>query len=404
MVVRKSMNTSLSDSAPVDVVVPVYRGLDQTRRCLESVLAARQETPFELVLIDDCGPDPGLRTYLAALQGRSGVTLLVNDRNLGFVGSVNRGMALHPDRDVVLLNSDTEVANDWLDRLRRCACSEPEIGTVTPFSNNATICSYPYEGWSGGVPGTLGLRALDALFARANPGLSVEVPTAVGFCMYIRRACLDATGYFDAERFGRGYGEENDFCMRAARAGWRNMLAADLFVYHEGGVSFGAEGSDLQRHAIGVLLEAHPDYLARVEEWKSRDPAARLRAAVDLLRIGIGQDEARQVLTEHQQHLRAVQSRSGSCANDHLPEIDALRAGLAHAEALVAELRAGQLTYEREIGALRAGLAHAEALVAQLQEGMANADRLAVESEQELGRIKSTRLWKWIDRLAKWRS
>lgn len=393
------MNTSLSDLTPVDVVVPVYRGLEQTRRCLESVLAAPQATPFELILIDDCSPDPGLRAYLASLQERPGVTLQVNERNLGFVASVNRGMALHPDRDVVLLNSDTEVAGDWLDRMRRCAWSQPDIGTVTPFSNNATICSYPYEGWVGGVPGTLGLLALDRLCSRANAGLSVELPTAVGFCMYIRRPCLDATGYFDVERFGRGYGEENDFCMRAVKAGWRNMLAADLFVYHEGGVSFGAEASALQKRAMAVLLEAHPDYIGRVREWKSRDPAAPLRAAVDLLRVGIGQAEARQVLDEHAQHLREVQLRAGSGADDPPPEIDALRAGLAHAETLVTELRAGQLVYEREIHALRGGLAHAEALVAELQAGLSNADKRAIEYARELGHIKSTRLWKWIGRL-----
>jgi GT2 family glycosyltransferase len=79
---------------------------------------------------------------------------------------------------------------------------------------------------------------LDAVFAQINAGKSIDLPTAVGFCMYIRRACLDAVGLFDAERFGRGYGEENDFSRRATRAGWRNVLCADVFVFHAGGVSF----------------------------------------------------------------------------------------------------------------------------------------------------------------------
>src|SRR5439155_9965202 len=139
-----------------------------------------------------------------------------NDRNLGFVQSVNRGMALHPDRDVVLLNSDTEVANDWLDRLARAAYSDANVATATPFSNNATICSYPFEGWTGGVPGMLGLAGLDRLFASTNAGRLVDMPTAVGFCMCIRRACLDQVGLFDAARFGRGDGEENDFSLREA--------------------------------------------------------------------------------------------------------------------------------------------------------------------------------------------
>jgi GT2 family glycosyltransferase len=150
---------------------------------------------------------------------------------------------------VVLLNSDTEVANGWLDRLQHAACSAPDVGTVTPFSNNATICTYPYEGWTGDVPGSLGLAGLDTLFATVNRGRTANLPTAVGFCMYIRRACLTQTGYFDEERFGRGYGEENDFCMRAAAAGWRNILAADVFVYHKGSVSFGEERFGLMNTA-----------------------------------------------------------------------------------------------------------------------------------------------------------
>src|SRR6185437_739986 len=208
--------------------------------------------------------------------------------NLGFVRSVNRGMALHGDRDVVLLNSDTEVANDWLDRLHACARSAADIATVTPFSNNATICSYPFEGWPGAVPGTLGLAALDRLFAEVNAGRTVDIPTAVGFCMYIRRDALDALGLFDAERFGRGYGEENDVCMRALKGGRRNVLAGDVFVYHEGAVSFSKEKAALTQAAGKALVEVHPDYPQRVHDYLVADPASELRSAIDAARIGRG--------------------------------------------------------------------------------------------------------------------
>ena len=182
----------------IDVIIPVYKGLQQTRRCIDGVLKSRQATPFEIVAVDDASPDPDITRYLDELAAQGRITLVRNESNLGFVQSVNRGMALHPDRDVVLLNSDTEVANDWLDRLRHAADAHPHVGTVTPFSNNATICSYPFEGWSAGVPGTLGLATFDRLFASTNAGRTVDLPTAVGFCMFIRRACLDQVGLFDA--------------------------------------------------------------------------------------------------------------------------------------------------------------------------------------------------------------
>lgn len=127
----------------IDVIIPVYKGLAQTRRCIESVLANARVSAFEIVAVDDASPDPDIARYLDELSAARRITLARNEQNLGFVQSVNRGMALHPDRDVVLLNSDTEVANDWLDRLQRAVYAYPDVGTVTPFSNNATICSYP---------------------------------------------------------------------------------------------------------------------------------------------------------------------------------------------------------------------------------------------------------------------
>ena len=285
-------------AAPIDVIVPVYGGLAATRRCLESVLTNPQRAAHEVVVVDDRGPEPGIARYLDPLAAAGRLTLLRNERNLGFVQSVNRGMALHPDRDVVLLNSDTEVANDWLDRLSAAARSAPDIATATPFSNNATICSYPFEGWNGDVPGALGLAGLDAVFAATLAGRTLDIPTAVGFCMYIRRDCLARIGLFDAERYGRGYGEENDFCMRALKAGWRHVLAADAFVFHEGSVSFGPEKLKLIERATQVLVEAHPDYPQRVHDFIARDPARPLRDAIDAARVRRDGREAAHVAAE----------------------------------------------------------------------------------------------------------
>nr|WP_301340867.1 glycosyltransferase [Azospirillum brasilense] len=111
--------------------------------CLRSVLAADDATPREVVVIDDASPDADLVGDLTALAEAGRITLLRNPRNLGFPATVNRGLALHPDRDAVLLNADTLVAGNWLERLRAAARSVPDVGTVTPLSNDATILSYP---------------------------------------------------------------------------------------------------------------------------------------------------------------------------------------------------------------------------------------------------------------------
>lgn len=285
-------------SSIVDVIIPVYRGLEETRCCLESVLAFPQQTPCEIVVINDCSPESELTAFLRQRAEIGDFTLLENPLNTGFVNAVNRGMVLHQERDVVLLNSDTEVHGNWLDRLRRCAYSDSMVGTVTPFSNNATICSYPrflqYNSMSLDWP----LSTLDNKFSEVNHGLSVEIPTAVGFCMYITRHCLNQVGYFSALDFKEGYGEENDYSMRALDFGFKHLLCADVFVYHKGSVSFGEEAEQLCAIAQEKLKKIHPNYFALVNDFCHRDPARILRRRIDIARL-IGSTRRRMLIITH---------------------------------------------------------------------------------------------------------
>lgn len=296
------MNAGIGSSSPsmrtIDIVIPVFNGLDVARRCLSSVIATRTSAAFEVVVVDDASSDVQTATYLDQLAAGGAIRLLRNRTNQGFVVSANLGLALNPGRDVVLLNSDTEVANDWVARMQACAYSAGDVGTVTPFSNNATICSYPFEGWNGGVPGTLGLVGLDRLCADTSAGSFVELPTAVGFCMYIRRDCLDAVGLFDAESFGKGYGEENDFCLRASAVGWRHLLAGNVYVFHQGGASFSEKRHGLQQSAMQALLGKYPDYLEKIVAFNTRDPVAPLRRRLDDARLQMSAAERSHVLRE----------------------------------------------------------------------------------------------------------
>lgn len=265
-------------SVQVDVVIPVYRGYAQTIRCIEAVLADNARPPGRVVIVDDKSPEPRLSSWLARLAKRGQITLLRNNRNLGFVRSVNRGIAEAGSRDVVLLNSDTKVVNGWLERLSTAAYAAADIATASPFSNNATICSYPNP-MGGTLPDGLDIRSIDAACRSANSGRIIDLPTTVGFCMYIRRAALDIVGELDARTFGRGYGEEVDFCRRATALGWRHVLACDVFVYHEGAVSFGANSPHAQR-SQDILHTRYPDYDADVKSFVNLDPALPARFAL----------------------------------------------------------------------------------------------------------------------------
>jgi GT2 family glycosyltransferase/2-polyprenyl-3-methyl-5-hydroxy-6-metoxy-1,4-benzoquinol methylase/glycosyltransferase involved in cell wall biosynthesis len=273
-------------SARVDIIVPVYRGLEDTRCCVESVLNSNCNTEWRLIIINDCSPEPEVTQWLRTVANEDKrIELYENEENLGFVGTVNRGMALSNEHDVLLLNSDAEVANDWLDRIQRAAYSMPNVASVTPFSNNATICSYPRFCQPNDLPANFNTAKLDLLFATYLAGQTLPIPTGVGFCMYIRRKCLQEVGFFDEVNFGKGYGEENDFCVRAQHSGWVNLHALDTFVRHAGGVSFGDSKSEREQQAIRTLNRLHPDYEPSVHDFVRTDPASNARLAIDLARI-----------------------------------------------------------------------------------------------------------------------
>jgi GT2 family glycosyltransferase/glycosyltransferase involved in cell wall biosynthesis len=273
------------DAAPIDVVVPVYKERGETLQCIRSILASRPAHPYELIIILDAGPDAALNASLRDLADRGLLTLLENSVNLGFVKAANRGLALHRDRDVVLLNSDAEVCHDWLDRLNRAAYSADEVATVTPLSNHASICSYPHFCRDNTLPDGLSTDQLDRLCAEYNDASYVEVPTGVGSCMYFRRDCLDEVGLFDEEHSGKGYGEETDFCVRASKRGRRHLLTADTFVYQRGSTSYGASRAPSVERALRVLESLHPDHAVLVAGHLRADPALVFRRRLDLSRL-----------------------------------------------------------------------------------------------------------------------
>lgn len=268
----------------IDIVVPVYKGYQVTLDCLTSVLHSDAAYGANIIVIDDASPDRNLSDALQYLATKGLITLIRNEVNLGFVRSVNLGMSCSTN-DVILLNSDTLVYGDWVKRLVQQAQSDELIGTVTPFSDNATLCSYPLIYDDNDFELELTHSELDKLMARVNSGRSVEIPTAVGFCMFIKRACLDDVGLFDAEVFGKGYGEENDFCCRAVLRGWKHLLAGDVFVTHVGSVSFGSSRTELQRVNGEKLLARYPNFLKTVAQWSTVDPPATLRQAIDIARL-----------------------------------------------------------------------------------------------------------------------
>ncbi|MBO6757305.1 MAG: glycosyltransferase [Roseibium sp.] len=255
------LSKDLEEAAqPVTVVIPLYDDVKGVETCLESVLNAKTDLQYRLLLVLDAPPDQRISDLAMRYASHPDVELLTNAENLGFTASVNRALSCAENGDVILLNSDTLVGDRWIDRLQAATHSAPDVGTVTPLSNNGEIASFPKAGRKNPLPARMSLASIDAAAERVNGGAVVDLPTGIGFCFYIRRACLDAVGLLDAETFGRGYGEETDFCMRARALGWRSVCAPGVFVAHTSMTSFGDEKDDLVGLNMPKVAEKHADY------------------------------------------------------------------------------------------------------------------------------------------------
>lgn len=273
------------DGVQVDVIVPVYNAYELVVPCIESVF--RNSRNIQLVVVNDASTDPRIAVYLKSILDRANndieVVVIENEENLGFVRSVNKAYR-ETKHHIVILNSDTEVPAGWLSRLVGPMMHNEHIATVTPFSNSATICSFPEMDCDNLLFNGLPLAAIDECFRMYGGASPLPLPTGVGFCMAINRLVVEQIGLFDEEAFSRGYGEENDFCLRAAKAGYSNVMATNLFVYHKHGGSFQwTEKQRISSENFKKLLAKHPEYQSLVEDFIRVDPLRDIRETMKIL-------------------------------------------------------------------------------------------------------------------------
>ncbi len=249
----------------VTIIIPIYNAFEQVKSCIESVLR-NTSVSYRLLLINDCSSDVRMKPYLDKMEEEYGqITVIHNKENQGFVKNVNIGFS-HTDTDVVLLNSDTIVTPKWLTKLVIAAYSKKNIGTVTPLSNNAGAFSVPVIEVKNEVDPRLGVDGTANIIEKTVANRNISVPTGNGFCMYIKRETIYSVGFFDPS-FGKGYGEENDFCMRAMDHGWKNIIDESTYIYHDHSASFGTAKVDLMKKNRAFLDVKHPSYTQKVRDF-----------------------------------------------------------------------------------------------------------------------------------------
>ncbi|MDO9571495.1 MAG: glycosyltransferase [Hydrogenophaga sp.] len=243
----------------VDVIVCVHNALDDVRNCLSSIV---RHSPSQcgIVIVDD-GSRDDTRDYLLNFCKEQGAILLRNEEAKGYTFAANQGMRTSTAGYLILLNSDTIVTPGWIEKMVACAESDSKIGLVGPLSNTASWQSIPEIEKDGDwatnpLPEAVSIEEMGGLVAKYSGQTYPRMSFLNGFCLLIRRDVIDKIGQFDEETFGRGYGEENDYCLRARKAGWSLALADDAYVYHEQSKSYSHEKRKLLADHAGMQLTA----------------------------------------------------------------------------------------------------------------------------------------------------
>lgn len=278
-------NVTLGGGRPkhVNIVVPVHNAVDDVRGCLESVIMNTNLRTHKLIIVDDAS-DEETAGHVREVAADVGAVLIRREVQGGFGVAANAGIEACWLPWVVLLNSDTIVGPGWVERLVDCGSTDERIGIVGPWSNAASWQSVPElvdaeGGWS--VNPSIGpedVEEINRRLARRGLRLHPKVPLVNGFCYLIKSDLLAVVGSLDTVSFPRGYGEEDDLCIRASRAGFFAAIADDCFVYHAKSKSYSRE----QRDVISKESQGRLEKKYGVEELRTR--TRQMRVGRELVR------------------------------------------------------------------------------------------------------------------------
>jgi len=228
------------------IIILTYNNLVVTQDCLASI-QKYTDAPYELIVVDNHSTD-GTAEWLRTQKIDK---LILNEENLGFPKGCNQGIkAAESDNDILLLNNDTVVTQNWLNNLQTALHSRESVGAVSCLTNFASYHQYIQVAYKTKYD----LQAFAKKFNVSDPDKWEERVKLVGFCMLIKRSALDKTGLLD-EIFTPGYNEDDDYSYRLILAGYKLLLCKDTFIHHTGGTTFSTNYTTEQCVQIGSVSE-----------------------------------------------------------------------------------------------------------------------------------------------------
>ncbi|GGF98712.1 glycosyltransferase family 2 protein [Paenibacillus abyssi] len=234
------------------IIISTYNGKELLKDCIYTIKRHTEE-PYEIIVVDNGSTDG-----TADICRQEQITFISLASNAGFPKACNMGLKIASGDTLLLLNNDVLVSKNWLKNMLDCLYSRKNIGIVGPLTNYA----------SGRQQIDMPFTSLEDMANQLNepdPGKWLKVDRIVGFCFLFKRELLEKIGLLD-ERFSPGHYEDDDYCFRARNAGYRMMIAGDVFVFHHGSASFGQQ----DEQEVKQLIERNRQMF--IDKW-GIDPA-----------------------------------------------------------------------------------------------------------------------------------
>lgn len=211
------------------IIILTYNKLEFTKQCIESIREYTLADTYELIIIDNCSNDGTIKW----LKEQSDIKVIFNKENLGFPKGCNQGIEISTGDNILLLNNDVIVTENWLSNLTTALYSQEDVGAVGPITNSAAYYT--------AISTSYNTLAEMHDFARTINQISQEKweerLKLIGFCMLIKREAIDKIGFLD-ERFTPGNFEDDDYSIRLRKNGYKLLLCRDTFIHHYGSVSW----------------------------------------------------------------------------------------------------------------------------------------------------------------------
>lgn len=247
---EKEMNDLHENIKPIfdiSIIIPTFNGLDYTLKSIESFVI-HTDVNYELIIVDN-NSEQEFRRYLTKI-GRNikNVKLILNDTNLGFPAAVNQGIKVADGKYLLIANNDIIITNNSIERLIEIADSEPQIGIVAPISNEVSGLQKDENAIYNSLEE---MHKYAAEVREKNKGQVLHFPRVAFLCTLIKRDVIEKIGGLD-ERFSPGNYEDDDFCLRAQLAGFKTVIAKDVFIHHYGSKSFKANGIEAYKKRLEI--------------------------------------------------------------------------------------------------------------------------------------------------------